>query len=854
MLLWRGVSTRLVLALIAMTVTGVWTPAAAQGPVAQIPVAQMSAISIREGTLPIVLDGDLNDPAWAQATPISSFLQREPLEGAPATMRTEARVAFDDTAIYVAVQAFDPDPDRIIGFLTRRDAGSSSDWVHVLIDSYHDRRTAYQFGVNPVGVKQDSYWFNDSNSDDSWDAVWEVVSRRDTEGWCAEFRIPFSQLRFSGSGDGRLGFAVVRNVARLNETATWPLLSKNASGYVSSFGDLMGVSIGQASKRLELVPYVVGEIGTTPLELGNPLQNSPDHDLAVGVDMKYAVTPALNLTATVNPDFGQVEADPAVVNLSAFETFFAEKRPFFIEGSGTYQFECRDCSLFYSRRIGRAPRGTITLETGEYSVQPVQSTILGAAKLTGRVRGFSVGVLAAATEEEQADIAFGDARRREVVEPGTLYSVSRVRREFSDQSSFGFIFTTTNRHLEDRVAFLPERALTAGVDYDWRIGKRWGLNGYWAGSSVHGTPAAIDQLQRSNVHSFQRPDADHVEIDPLADTLRGHSGMVSFGKIAGERTRMNVNVAYKSPGFEVNDLGFQQRADQIPQNSWFQIRRQTPGKYTRNMFLNFNQWSAFNFAGDRLELGGNINANWEFQNLWRAGGGVNTNARNFDDRLTRGGPGGFSEPTRATWQWLNTNDRRVVSFRWNSAFGGGGDGRFFEFQPSVVVRPISSFSTEVGFNYSNNINDSQWVAEVAGADRPHYVFGRLEQKTHSLTLRVNYTMTPNLSLQVYGQPFVSAGHYVSYKELANGRAERYEDRYAPYAYDGNADFNVLSFRTTNVLRWEYRPGSTLFVVWQQGREGQGVPGRFALGKDYSELFSTPASNLLLVKFAYWMNP
>jgi hypothetical protein len=846
MLLWRGVASRGLLALIVVAGTG--APALAQGP-----VDTMTAVAIRENALPILLDGNLSDPAWAEATPITTFVQRDPLEGAPATLRTEARVAFDSTAIYVGVRAFDTEPDRIVGFLTRRDVGSSSDWVHVLIDSYHDRRTAYEFAVNPVGVKQDSYWFNDSNSDDSWDAVWDVMSRRDNEGWCAEFRIPFSQLRFSGDGDGRLGFAVMRNVARLNETTTWPLLSKNASGFVSSFGDLTGITRGKASKRLELVPYIVGEVGTTPLDVGNPLQNSPDHDMSVGLDLKYAVTPALNLTGTVNPDFGQVEADPAVVNLSAFETFFQEKRPFFIEGAGTYQFECRDCNLFYSRRIGRSPRGAPTLGSEEHSIQPLQSTILGAGKLTGRVRKFSVGALSAATQEEKAEIAFGSARRSEVVEPATFYSVSRARREFSDQSSLGFILTTTNRKIVEGVEFLPDNATTGGVDYDWRIGKRWGLNGYWAGSSVNGPSEAIEEIQRNNVHSFQRPDADHVEVDPLAESIRGHSGMLSFGKIAGERTRMNVNVAYKSPGFDVNDVGFQQRADITTQNSWFQIRRQTPGKYTRNMFLNFNQYSAFNFAGDRLELGGNVNANWQFQNLWRAGGGISVNAGNFDDRLTRGGPGGFGEPAISTWQWLETNNRKLVSFNWNSAFGATTRGGFFELGPGMVVRPISSFSTEIRFFYNRNNNDAQWVAQV-DAERPHYVFGRLEQKTHNLTLRVNYTMTPNLSLQIYGQPFLSSGRYVSYKELVDGRAERYEDRYAPYDYADNADFSVLSFRTTNVLRWEYRPGSTLFVVWQQGREGQGVPGRFDLGADYSDLFSTPAANTLLIKFAYWLNP
>jgi hypothetical protein len=849
MLLWRGVASAFRAAIIAAAMI---LAAAALAHAQSAPEGRATAIG--EGAPLIVVDGEFNEAAWATAQPITAFQQREPLDGGPPTFGTEVRVLFDTQAIYVAIRALDPNPDEIVGFLTRRDASSASDWIHVFIDSYHDHRTAYQFGVNAAGVKQDSYWYNDGNNDNSWDAVWDVVARRAPEGWCAEFRIPFSQLRFGGSGDERLGFAVARVVARLNETTTWPLISRGASGFVSSFGDLDGVHVGAASKRLELVPYLVGELKTTPPDGGNPLRQSPDPGSSVGLDLKYALTPALTLTATVNPDFGQVEADPAVVNLSAFETFFDERRPFFIEGSGTYQFECRDCNIFYSRRIGRAPRGSPTTVDGEYSSQPAQSTILGAAKVTGRVRSFSVGVLAAATQEERADVAFASARRREVVEPGTFYSVSRVRREFTDQSSLGFILTTTSRRLSETVAFLPESAVTGGLDYDWRIGRRWGLNGYWAGSHVSGSTQAVERLQRSNVHSYQRPDAGHVELDPSADVLRGHSGLVSFGKIAGDRTRINVNVGYKSPGFDVNDLGFQPRADEIVQSGWFQIRWQTPGKFKRSFIINFNQWSGANFDGDRLQLGGNVNANWQFQNFWRAGGGINVNAGNFDDRLTRGGPGGRSEPSLGSWQWFGTDDRRLVSFGWNSNFGLGGRGRSYSLEPSIVVRPVSSLSAEFGLYYNDNVDDSQWVRSVQDAGTTRYVFGRLEQKTSSMTMRVNYTMTANLSLQVYAQPFVSAGDYVSYKELVDGRAGRYEDRYAPYAYTGDADFHVLSFRTTNVLRWEYKPGSTLFVVWQQGREGAGVPGRFAFARDYGDALGTPSSNTFLVKFAYWLNP
>ncbi len=483
---------------------------------------EIAAASIGDDAEAIRLDGELNDAAWQSARPVTEFLQRDPKEGAPASFRTEARVLFDGTGLYIGVRAFDPEPGRIKSLLTRRDEQSSSDWIRVLIDSYHDRRTAYEFAVNPHGVKQDTYWFNDNSSDRSWDAVWDVMVTRDVEGWRAEFRIPYSQLRFSRNGGGRVGFAVVREVARLNETSTWPLLAKSASGYVSSFGAMTGLTGTRTQKRLELVPYTVSQVATQPREAGNPLQNAVDPGASVGLDLKYAVTPALTFTATVNPDFGQVEADPAVVNLSAFETFFSERRPFFVEGSGTFQFgiDCPECEgLFYSRRIGRQPRGDPDLPDGSYSVQPLQSTILGAGKLTGRIGKFSVGALTAVTQEEKARLAIGEARPSEVVEPMTFYSVTRARREFADQSSLGFMVTTTTRDLVDSVRFLPGSAVTGGVDYDWRLGKRYNIIGMFAGSALRGSPEAITELQESNVHGFQRPDADHVELDASATSL-----------------------------------------------------------------------------------------------------------------------------------------------------------------------------------------------------------------------------------------------------------------------------------------------------------------------------------------------
>lgn len=818
---------------------------------------EITAYALDDGATAIRVDGQLNDAAWQSAPAVTEFVQRDPKEGAPPTYRTEARVAYDGTGIYIAVRAFDPEPHRIVGFLTRRDSQSSSDWIRVLVDSYYDRRTAYEFAVNPAGVKQDRYWYNDNSSDTSWDAVWDVVVSRDDQGWRAEFRIPFSQLRFSARNAGRVGFAVVREVARINETSTWPLLAKSASGYVSSFGELNGVALGRSPKRLELVPYTVAQVATEPREEGNPLQNSIDPGASVGLDMKYAVTPALTLTATVNPDFGQVEADPAVVNLSAFEVFFSERRPFFVEGSGTFQFglDCPECpGLFYSRRIGRSPRGSPDLPDDGHSVKPLQSTILGAAKLTGRIGKFSVGALTAVTQEEKARIAIGDLRRSEVVEPLTFYSVARARREFTDQSSLGFILTTTNRDLVDSVNFLPGSAVTGGIDYDWRLGRRFGLSGNWVGSTIHGTPNAITELQENNVHSFQRPDADHVELDPLASRLNGHAGSIAFAKIAGERIRFHSFWNYKSPGFEYNDLGFQRRADEVFQHQWLQWRFDRPGKYVRNTRINFNEYGSWNFDGDRMFRGANFNAHWTFQNFWSTGFGLNLNMRGFDDRLTRGGPGGYSNAPIGNWAYLNTNDRKVISLSmfsfWNNDFEGS---RIIDLSPTVTIRPTTALSLDVGGRWSSNKDDAQWIEKLERDSRTYYVFGRLKQTTVAMTWRVNYTMTPNLSLQLYAEPFVSSGHYEHYKELVNGRAERYADRYATFAYGDNADFNHLSFRTTNVLRWEFKPGSTLFVVWQQGRQDDGDRGDFRFGRDFRDVFSTPSTNTVLIKLAYWFN-
>jgi hypothetical protein len=825
------------------------------------PPAHVDAIRITPNNS-IRVNGEPGDELWQTATAIDAFVQREPEEGGRPSQRTEFRVAYDDATLFVRVHAFDAEPDRIASYLTRRDGDSPSDWIRVLIDSYHDRRTAFEFAVNPDGVKQDRYWSNDTNSDDSWDAVWDVKVWRDHTGWSAEFRIPFSQLRFNRSDNLAFGFAVSRSIGRLNETSTWPLLARSANGYVSSFGELGGLTMRGSSKKLELVPYTVASL-TRQRPGDNPLLRPSAGDAAVGLDVKYALTPGLTFTSTFNPDFGQVEADPAVVNLTAFETFFNERRPFFVEGSGAFQFDsdCWDgpCSLFYSRRIGRAPQGTSVLPSGDgiHTEYPAQSTILAAAKLTGRVGRFSIGVLDAVTQEETGIALDQSIRTQQAVEPTTNYTVARVRREFANQSSVGVMMTATNRRLPEGLRFLPDRGVTGGVDVDARFKSRYSLTGYWALSSVHGDPEAIADLQEDSRHYYQRPDATSFSLDPARTSLNGSSGRIGIQKIGGQHTRFNFNAGYKSPGFDLNDAGFLRRADERWAAGWFQIRSDTPTRVFRSRNINFNYFNTWNADGDTLVNGGNVNANATFVNNWETGGGVNVNKPTLDDRVTRGGPALYTEGFDTAWWFLNTDNRRRIAL--NMFNGAGRDGigsSFHDHEVTVTYRPVTALSVSAGprMNFANNVN--QWTNLVTDTT-DHYVFAHLDERTVAMTMRFNYTMSPNLSLQLYAEPFVSGGSYDRFKEVVDPRNPVYALRYSPFDYDleanGNPDFNVKSFRTTNVLRWEYKPGSTLFVVWQQARENDAVPTGFRVGRDVRDIFAVSPTNVFLVKLAYWLN-
>ncbi|MES2525259.1 MAG: DUF5916 domain-containing protein [Gemmatimonadota bacterium] len=808
-----------------------------------------------------VIDGKLDDAVWRQATVIDQFLEYEPNTGATPRFRTELRVLFDDKYLYIMGRMHDPAPDSIISLLSRRDVRTESEQLKLVIDSYHDRRTAYQFIVNPAGVKRDFYVYNDNTEDVTWDAVWDASTTIDSLGWTAEFRIPFSQMRFSREASKTFGFLAVRDVARTRQRISWPLYRRDQQGYVSQAGEIGGILQLPQPRRIEVTPYVVTK-NETRLERSGAF--SKPQTGAFGADVKVGVGSNLTLDATINPDFGQVEADPSVLNLGAFEQFFEERRPFFLEGAGIFQFRtaCGDidtgCTgLFYSRRIGRSPQlGNVYRDPAN----PTASRILGATKLSGRLAsGLSIGALATVTERAEGT---GDR----TLEPQTTYALARLQQDLRNgQTGIGAMITATDRSLDGWTRdFLRSSAYTGGVDLRHRFYRNnYEFTAYAAGSSVRGNAAAIAATQRSSVHQYNRPD-DALAYDPTRTSLTGDAQRISLSKFGGGITRFQSVLERFSPGFESNDMGFLARADQQMFRNWFSLQFNNPTRLYRRLTTNYNTYNTWNTAG--LALSQNVNTNWhmELPNTWWLHGGGNLNERTatYDDRVARGGPAVRRSPAY-NWNLGVEGDRRkwytpTLFFGQFGSDEGRSRGRWIE--PSLQFRVTSRFSASAAVNYEHAVNDDQWfdnLVDPKGVVPTAYTFAHLDQHTVRMTGRVNYTATPTLSMQLYAQPFVSTGDYTDWKELDNPRSGAYAERYKPYGTGARdpGGFNVREFRSNAVVRWEYRPASTIFFVWQQGRAGNDpTKPDFDFNRDVGGVFSLHPMNTFLIKASYWFNP
>jgi hypothetical protein len=790
-----------------------------------------------------VIDGSDRDEVWRNAIVVDGFRTFDPTEDGTPPFRTEARIAYDARTLYVFVRMHDPHPDSIVSLLSRRDVRTSSDQIKVMIDSYHDRRTGYEFAVNPAGVKRDFSITDDSREDVSWDAVWDVATRIDSLGWTAEFSIPLSQMRYQPSAENTFGVMIMRDVARSNERYAWPLYRRSRPGISSQFAPVSGFSNLASPRRIELMPYAVTR------NLSNV--DGRTQEQTVGGDIKVGLGSNLTLTAAINPDFGQVEADPAVLNLTAFEQSFAELRPFFVEGAGAFG---QNQTIFYSRRIGRAPQLS-GLASGNVDV-PTSTPIAAAAKLAGRLgNGFTIGSLAASTNEQ----SIGDA----VIEPATTYALTRIAREFRGGNSvIAATGTVVDRNLDVSTEnFLRNRAYVGGADIRHRFaGSMYEIRASLAGSRVEGDADAIARTQRSSVHYFHRPDSP-LEYDPTLTSLRGMSASASFEKISGV-FQYYGSYKYHSPGFETNDLGFLTRADQQTVYTSASVQSKKPAGFYRNASAVVDLYGEFTHDG--LPIFNFVQAQGYAQ--FKNNSSVTLTAWTdnafaaYCDRCARGGPAvRASAMSSVLLNWnADTRKKIVPYFAAIYTFGDEGNSTLWRVRPLVAVRTGARLNWELGARYQKNLDNTQWVKNfgVVGADSTHYVFGRLNQDLLSFQARINYTVTPRLSLQVYAEPFVTTGRYSDFRELSETpRSSNYAERFRPFTQRAiNEDFNIKEFNSNAVVRWEYRPGSTLYLVWQQGRyQDDRNSGDFKASRDYGDLFGTVPNNTFLIKASYWLN-
>ena len=809
---------------------------------------------------PIAIDGDLSDAAWQNAPEFTDLTQHDPVDGAPPTMRTSIRIVYDDEAIYFGAKM--EDPQRPTALLVRRDTFVETDFVSINLDPQLDRLSGNAFTVTPANVQLDSVLYNDIGEDVSWDGVWDSATKIVPDGWVLEVRVPYSQLRFPDKPVQTWGINITRRTVRNNEWVRIVNTKKGDTGFVSHFADIVGLEGIHRGRPLELVPYAVAR-SDVRTRIDNPLFDQREQRADGGLDLKYALTSNLTLTGTINPDFGQVEVDPAVVNLSEFETFYPEKRPFFTEGINIFQFGDTPAPshfnfvfpprLFYTRRIGRAPQAS---PDAEFIAAPSDTTILGAAKLTGKLPdGWSIGVLDALTDTERARFVDGASSGRQQVEPMTNYFVTRMTKEIGAGSRLGFMFNSVNRKVSDELKFLRDSAMTGGVDgYTSFRHRSWILEGSLFGSRVAGSRESIALTQRSSSRYYQRPDAGHVEFDPTRTSLTGWGGKAMISKATG-LWRPNVQVQAYSPGFETNDVGFMQRTDMISTTAIMMYVDQNPTRHFRERNHWMGVWNTRNFDGNTVEQGVFGEVRDTFSNYWFGRAALFLVPGSFNDRLTRGGPIVRTGQSWSSDLELQSDTRKNFFVDLTGHLEGGEEDSYVHTAGiALTARPSANLQLSVGPSFTRSHDRNQYVTAFADPTATQtfgrrYVFAELEQHSFELGTRADWTLSPRLSFQLYLQPFVASGDYHEYHSLVAARTRDYE----PYTHQtADPDFNFRSVRGSAVVRWEFRPGSAFYVVWNENRADMVPVGDFRLNRDLRAIPTAPSHDVFLVKISYWL--
>jgi len=828
---------------------------------------------------PPKIDGLIDESVWNQVEWAGNFTQWMPDNGAAPSEQTKFKVIYDDNNIYFAIKALDSQPDKIVKRMSRRD-GFAGDFVEVNIDSYHDYLTAYSFSATAAGVKGDEkITLDGDNWDATWDPIWYVKTTFDEEGWIAEIKIPMTQLRFSEDSIQIWGLEVKRMIHRYEERSVWAPIDNTESGYVSRFGELHGIKNIIPRKQFDITPYAVGSYEHYKAEEGNPFYDGNDFKARAGVDAKIGLSNNITMDLTINPDFGQVEADPSEVNLSGFESYFREQRPFFIEGRNIYQYSVEPGGnhangLFYSRRIGRTPQ---YYPDYDYVKQPENTQILGAAKITGKTKkGLSIGVLESVTNKETAKVMDeGGIEENITVEPLTNYFAARVEQELNQGNTIiGGMLTSTNRFNEDEhLSQLSDNAITGGINFShsWK-NREYTISGKFFGSMVNGDSSAMMELQTSNRRLFQRPDVERNRLDSTRKSLMGQGGFINFSKNKNSGWRYMGAVSWLSPGLELNDIGFLRQTDDINQLFWIGYSTPKPVGAFRRINVNFNEWMSWNFDGMFKYIGANTNMSFQFNNFWQVYYGVNYNSNSNSTSLLRGGPV-YKLPGHINiWAGFETNDRKKLKLEWDIARNYSGFNYENNIWSSLEIKyqPIDRLKLQWETAYGIDQNRLQYLSEEMVDGEYEYFLAEIKQQTMMMEFRVDFNFTPDLTLQYYGQPFISTGKYTNYKRATNTRSNDYYDRYTNIYPDANnnldlngdgeidvefedPDFKVVYFQSNMVLRWEYLPGSTLFIVWTQSRDDSDfkidqMP--FDFNNDFNHMFRIFPHDIFLVKLSY----
>lgn len=828
-----------------------------------------------------VIDGKLDDEAWYIGEWSGGFVQQMPKQGAQASERTEMKILYSDKTIYIGIKAYETDINNIDFQPAHRD-GFSGDIVGVCFDSYYDHRTGFEFDLTASGGKIDLILMN-QGEDINWNAVWEGKTAVGDSFWSAEMAIPFSQLRFGQKEVQIWGLHAWRWINRHQEESQWTLIPRDAPARLSWFGELHGLEDLRESQRIELLPYTVSRVLTAPKQEGNPYSDPTRSQLSAGVDGKIALSTDFTLDFTFNPDFGQVEADPSNLNLSAYETYFEEKRPFFLEGQNILDFNTGGADLFYSRRIGRQPSRSPSLADGEFSDTPGHTTILNALKVTGKnSRGLSAGVLQSTTAEEHATIYRQGKELNETVEPLTSYLVGRVQKDFNEANTIvGGIITSTNRKINDpSLNFLPDNAYTGGIDImQYFDDKTYYVQYAQAVSIVEGSPEAITRLQTSSARYYQRPDRHSGGVDSAKTDLQGTGGKLKIGKGGNGKWRYNTQLIWRSPGFEVNDLGFGTSTDDLDQYNTLSYVEDEPGKLFRTYTVSLRQNNFFDYSGEYHASSVSIGCWSKLANKWDVSVSVSEFTDGKNTGILRGGP---SVRTYGAYQYsfsFNTDhSKKFNAYLYNfGSLAHDNQSYYTSYSPGIGYKLSNTLNVGYGVFYVDALNHYQYVdaPEVKGEKK--YILASLDQKTIGMTLRAMFGLTPDFSIQYYGSPYLSVGTYNNFKtyqqtgrdidsqfslfdqnHLAYNAADnQYEvaesNTGAPDFTFTNPNFNFLQFRSNLVARWEYKPGSTLYFVWTHSRQNWENNSNPELDQLMGQMFDIYPENAFLVKLNYWFS-